>query len=154
MARKKSAGYSNIRFLQSDALTYESRATYDLVCCSLALHHFSDHDAAVLLRRCHELSHRFVLVTDLERNTATTLGVWAVTQFIYTDPMTRYDGRLSAQRAFSFAEMHGLAEAAGWKNFGHARFRFCRQALWLDERTLADIPEPALPLNEGLPCPT
>lgn len=153
IARKHSANYPEVKFVQGDALTFESRTSYDLVCCSLALHHFSEEDATRLLRRCQELSNRFVLVTDLERNLSTTLGVWAVTQFIYTDAMTRFDGRLSARRAFSFREMHRLAEDAGWRNFGHSRFLFCRQALWLDERTFAEIPDPVL-VSDGLPCPT
>jgi len=46
--------------------------------------------------------------------------------------MTRYDARLSAARAFSFAEFNDLAGRAGWKNFGHKRFQFARQAVWLE----------------------
>jgi hypothetical protein len=48
--------------------------------------------------------------------------------------MTRVDARLSAERAFSFREFRSLAERASWKNFGHAKFAFARQAIWL-ERT-------------------
>ena len=154
IAKRLSAEYPEIRFFRQDVLSYDSGNTYDLVCCSLALHHFSEEDAIELLRHCRDLSHRFVLVADLERCMATTIAVWAVTEFIYSDPMTRFDGRLSAQRAFSFHEMHALAEAAQWKHFGHARFLFCRQALWLDERTFADIPAVVLPVEDGLPCPT
>lgn len=154
IATKHSAAYPEIRFIRGDALTYDNRGTYDLVCCSLALHHFSEENATLLLKRCRQLSHRFVLVTDLERGEMTTAGVWFLTQFIFTAPMTRHDGRVSAQRAFSFAEMRLLAETAGWKNFGHSRFLFCRQALWLDERTLAGIPEPAIPMEPGLACPS
>jgi hypothetical protein len=67
--------------------------------------------------------------------------------------MTQADARTSIRRAFSFAELRGLAEAAGWEHFGHTRFLFCRQAVWLDERTVAEIPaEAAVP--EVLPCPT
>jgi hypothetical protein len=46
--------------------------------------------------------------------------------------MTKYDGRLSASRAFSFSEMNELARRAGWQNFGHRRFPFARQAIWLE----------------------
>jgi 2-polyprenyl-3-methyl-5-hydroxy-6-metoxy-1,4-benzoquinol methylase len=154
IAKRWSEAYPEIRFLQENALTYECPETYDLVCCSLALHHFSETDAVRLLRRCRALSHRYVLVTDLERSRATSLGVWAVTQFVYRDPMTRHDGRVSAKRAFSFGEMHQLAHEAGWKNFGHARFLFCRQALWQDQRIVGEIPLTALPLGQELPCPT
>ena len=48
----------------------------------------------------------------------------------------------------------GLAEAANWENFGHARFLFCRQAIWLDGRDAGDIPIADAAVDEGLPCPT
>ena len=54
-----------------------------------------------------------------------------LTAVIFREPMTRFDARLSAQRAFSFAEMRELAIQAGWKNFGRKKFRFARQAVWL-----------------------
>jgi SAM-dependent methyltransferase len=153
IAGKHSAGYPEIEFVRDDVLTYDSPLTYDLVCCSLALHHFSREDATRLLRRCRALSHRFVLVADLERCAATLASVYAVTALIYREPMTQFDGRLSARRAFSFAELQALAEEAGWKDFGHKRFLFCRQALWLDQRIAGEIPVLADPLSEGLPCP-
>jgi hypothetical protein len=49
--------------------------------------------------------------------------------------MTRYDARLSAERAFSFAEMCDLAVRAAWQSFGHKKFRFERQAIWLEKTT-------------------
>jgi SAM-dependent methyltransferase len=154
IAAKMSAAYPEVSFQRADALTYDSRVHYDLVHCSLALHHFSEENAARLLRRCRELSNRFVLVADLERHALTTAGVWALTAFLYRDPMTRHDGRLSARRAFSFAEMRALAEVAGWKDFGHSRFLFCRQAMWMAGREFAEVPQRAVELDEAVPCPT
>jgi SAM-dependent methyltransferase len=132
IASRQSAAHPEIRWHRGDALTFGDPGAYDVVCCSLALHHFSEADAVTLLRRCRELSRRFVLVTDLERSVSTRLGVWLVTALIYRDPMTKFDGRLSARRAFSFAEMRTLAGTAGWRDFGHSRFLFCRQAVWLE----------------------
>ncbi len=152
IAKKRSADYPEIQFIQADALIYDSRPAYDFVHCSLALHHFSDEDATRLLRRCRELSNRFVLVTDLERHALTSAGVWALTALIYRDAMTKYDGRLSARRAFDFSEMHALAGLAGWTNFGHARFLFCRQGLWLAGREFGDIPVDVV-IDDGLPSP-
>jgi len=153
IAKTHSGSYDEIVYHRADVLSYDSRESYDLVCCFLALHHFSEEDAVRLLRRCRELSHRFVLVADLARHFTTTIGVWALTQCIYREPMTRHDGRVSAERAFSFSEMRHLAEAAGWKDFGHARFRWCRQALWLDSRHLAEIPQVADTDVAPLPSP-
>jgi SAM-dependent methyltransferase len=152
IARQHSAAHPEIAFLRGDVLKFESADTYDLVTCSLALHHFSDEDAVRLLQRCRELSHRFVLVADLERHFGTTLGVWLLTALVYRDPMTQHDGRVSAQRAFSFSEMRALAEQAGWRDYGHARFAYCRQALWLEGRDFAEIPIDSV-LDGGLPSP-
>jgi 2-polyprenyl-3-methyl-5-hydroxy-6-metoxy-1,4-benzoquinol methylase len=154
IAARESRDYREIEFLKGNVLTHESRESYDLVCCSLALHHFSEDDAVTLLRRCRALSHRFVLVSDLERSFFTLAGVHALTTLFYRAPMTRADGVTSARRAFSFEEFRALAEAAGWKDFGHARFLFCRQALWLEGRDAGDIPATVEAVEDGLPSPT
>ncbi len=83
-----------------------------------------------LLQRCRELSKRYVLVADLRRGWFATTGVFLLTALFFRAPMTRTDARLSAERAFSFAEFSSLARRAGWKNFGHAKFAFARQAIW------------------------
>lgn len=134
VARSQSTAFPNIQWHQGDALTYQPGATYDLVSCTLALHHFSEADAVALLRQCARLSHRYVLVADLERSWSTTIGVWLATALIYRDPMTQYDARLSTRRAFSFAEFRRLAAQASWLQAGHRRFYPCRQAVWLEQR--------------------
>jgi 2-polyprenyl-3-methyl-5-hydroxy-6-metoxy-1,4-benzoquinol methylase len=131
IARGLSAGYPEINFFEGDVLSFGERS-HELVLCSLALHHFGETDAVRLLARCRELSSKFVLVSDLQRGLLATVGVYLLTALIFRDPMTRTDGRLSAARAFSFSEFRSLAERAGWKNFGHQRFAFARQALWLE----------------------
>jgi len=133
IARGLSANYPEIEFVEGDVLTFrEEGAPYDLVLCSLALHHFEEGDAVRLLARCRELSNKFVLVSDLQRGFVATVGVYLLTALIFRDPMTRTDGRLSAARAFSFPEFRALAERAGWRNFGHRKFAIARQALWLE----------------------
>jgi len=132
MARRWSAGYPEISCECADVLTFSAPERFDMVICSLALHHFSDEDAVRLLRRCRELSRRFVLVSDLRRGALAAIGVYLLTALIFHDRMTRADGRASAQRAFSFGELRGLALRAGWQNYGAKKFRFARQAIWLE----------------------
>jgi 2-polyprenyl-3-methyl-5-hydroxy-6-metoxy-1,4-benzoquinol methylase len=132
IARSLSADYPEISYHGANILEWDSGSLYDIALCSLVLHHFSDNDAARLLRRCRGLSRRFVLVSDLRRGLLLQVGVYILTAFIFREPMTRFDARLSAQRAFSFDEMRDLAIQAGWKNFGRKRFRFARQAVWLE----------------------
>ena len=131
IARKLSAGYTEIHYHEADILEWNSSQAYEMALCSLALHHFSDKDAVSVLRRCRELSRRFVLVSDLRRGFFLQAGVYLLTALIFHEPMTRYDARLSAVRAFSFSEMRDLAVRAGWPNFGQKKFRFARQAIWL-----------------------
>ena len=130
IAKKLSARYPEITFVEGNLLEWDATEPYDLVLCTLALHHFSDHDAVCVLKRCRELSRNFVLVSDLRRGWLAKLGVHLLTATMFREPMTKYDARLSAARAFSFSEMNQLARRAGWTNFGHKIFPFARQAIW------------------------
>jgi ubiquinone/menaquinone biosynthesis C-methylase UbiE len=134
IAKKLSVRYPEIAFVEGNLLEWDATESYDLVLCTLALHHFSDDDAVRVLQRCRQLSGKFVLVSDLRRGWLATIGVHLLTTTMFRDPMTKYDARLSAARAFSFSEMNQLAQGAGWTNFGHKTFPFARQAIWLEAR--------------------
>ncbi len=132
IAKRLSTSYPEIHYRETDLLEWNSVEPYDIALCTLALHHFGDEDAVSVLRRCRELSLKFVLVSDLRQGFLLRTGVYLLTALIFREPMTRHDARLSAVRAFSFGEMHDLAVRAGWKDFGHKKFRFARQAIWLE----------------------
>ncbi len=132
IARRLSVDYLEINFVQADLFEWNLAKPYDVVLCSLALHHFSDADAVRALRKCRELSRESVLVTDLRRARWLSFAVYLITAIFYRERMTKIDARLSAARAFSFREMRELAERAGWENFRHTRFPIGRQAIWLD----------------------
>jgi 2-polyprenyl-3-methyl-5-hydroxy-6-metoxy-1,4-benzoquinol methylase len=131
IAQKLSTEYPEISYLEENILEWRPAERYDMVLCTLVLHHFSEQDAVGVLRRCRELSQGFVLVSDLRRGFLLQAGVYVLTALVFREPMTRYDARLSAERAFSFAELDDLARQAGWENFGHKKFRMARQAIWL-----------------------
>jgi 2-polyprenyl-3-methyl-5-hydroxy-6-metoxy-1,4-benzoquinol methylase len=132
IARRLSTDYPEISFIEANLLEFNPPQPYDIVLCSLVLHHFGNDDAVRVLRQCRELSRKFVLVSDLRRGWLATVGVYLLTALIFREPMTKYDGRLSAARAFSFRELDELAGKAGWENFGRRNFRFARQAIWLE----------------------
>jgi 2-polyprenyl-3-methyl-5-hydroxy-6-metoxy-1,4-benzoquinol methylase len=133
IASKLSAGYPEISYREANILEWNSAKAYDIALCTLTLHHFGDEDAVNVLRRSCELSQKFVLVSDLCRRPLLKAGVYLLTALIFREPMTRFDARLSAARAFSFSEMRDLASKAGWQDFGHKKFRFGRQAIWLEK---------------------
>ena len=132
IAKKLSVRYPEIAFVEGNVLEWEPAEPYDLVLCTMALHHFSDDDAVRVLQRCRDLSRKFVLVSDLCRGWFGTIGVHVLTAIMFSEPMTKHDARLSIARAFSFSEIGQLAQRAGWTNFGHKTFPLARQAIWLE----------------------
>lgn len=148
VAKRWSEGYNEISYIEADALKYSDQQTYDLVCCSLALHHFSAEDAVKLLRRIRHLSHDKILVADLERNSLNWVSIYLLTAILFREPMTKHDGRVSVKRSFSFHEMARLATAAGWENFGHRRFIPARQAIWMSARDEGLVPDLIMPESE------
>jgi SAM-dependent methyltransferase len=132
LARAQSRAYPEITFVEQDVFRYEPMFPVDFVFCSLALHHFSNAQASLLLGRIRGFTRRGVLVTDIARSDFGVIGIYLLTAILFREPMTRFDARLSLHRAFSFREMREIAEAAGWRNFGHRRFPISRQAIWLE----------------------
>ncbi len=132
IATRLSVNYPEIHFHCADIHSFGQDATYDIVFCSLALHHFSEEDAIRLLRRARQLSRGKIMVADLRRSWLAKIGLLCLTTLFFREPMTRNDARTSIERAFSFRELAELATAAGWRHFGHRRFRFARQAIWLE----------------------
>lgn len=128
IARERSKAYPEIEFVQSDV--FEFKDSGDLVFCSLALHHFSDHDAVRLVAQIGKMARKGALVADLERTDLTILGIHLLTMLIFREPMTRFDARVSIRRAFSHQEMKRVGAAAGWGKFYHRRFPVGRQAIW------------------------
>ena len=132
IAEKWSADFPEIRYVRSDIIDFTPDQPADIVMCNLALHHFEESDVIRLLRQCRLQAGRAALVTDLRRSFVARAAIAGVTELCYREPMTRHDARLSAARAFSYAELHRLAVAAGWWGFEHRRCPFFRQMLWLE----------------------
>jgi 2-polyprenyl-3-methyl-5-hydroxy-6-metoxy-1,4-benzoquinol methylase len=132
IARRLSAAYSEIDFSCANLFEWNPSEGYNIVFCSLTLHHFTSDDAVRALQKIRELSRARVLLADLCRARWLSCAVYFVTATIYRDEMTKTDARLSTARAFSFVEMRKLAERAGWENFGHRKFAVGRQAIWID----------------------
>jgi len=132
IARRLSAAYPEIHFSCAKLFEWDPPQGYDIVFCSLTLHHFTSDDAVCALQKIHELSRARVLLADLRRTRWLTCAVYLVTATIYRNKMTKTDARLSAARAFSFRELRALAARAGWENFGHRKFAVGRQAIWIE----------------------
>ncbi len=129
IARELSADYPEITYHEGDIRTFGTGHTWDIVHCSLAIHHFSEPDALTVFRQIKALASSHALVADLRRSPLGTLGVDFMTTVWMREAMTRNDARASVRRAFSHAEFADLARRAGWLSFRHRRHPVFRQAI-------------------------
>jgi ubiquinone/menaquinone biosynthesis C-methylase UbiE len=87
--------------------------SFDIVTCSLFLHHFTDDQIVALLREFATVAQHAVIVNDLERNLLAYYFLPATRWLFGWDPITLHDGPISVQAAFTAAELKSLAEQAG-----------------------------------------
>jgi 2-polyprenyl-3-methyl-5-hydroxy-6-metoxy-1,4-benzoquinol methylase len=111
----KNAERAGIRaqFFELDALRDEIPQDYDIVCCSLFLHHLDEHDAVALLGAMAEGVRRTVLVQDLRRTVAGYLLALGVLRVISRSTVVHVDGPRSVEGAFSLGEARELARRSG-----------------------------------------
>ena len=107
-------------------------ATFDVVHCSLFLHHFEDPRVIELLRSFGEISRRHVVVSDLERHPLAYHFLPATRWLFRWDPITLHDGPISVAAAFRADELRALAESAGLRDVDvrthRPAFRVCLTA--------------------------
>ncbi|MGO8948396.1 MAG: methyltransferase domain-containing protein [Ktedonobacterales bacterium] len=113
MAREQAAGDPMVQVERQDALhlPYISRA-FDIVLCTLALHHFDPEDALQLLRSMARVG-RTILVCDVVRSPLAYSGAIFLTRGLRMHPMTQHDAPASVRRAYTASELRRLAEQAG-----------------------------------------
>lgn len=102
-----------LSFFVHDAIRDPLPTGYDVVTCSLFLHHLSEDDAVTLLGRLAAAAGRMVLVNDLARSRFNYLSVWAACRLLTRSPVVRFDGPASVRSAFTAAEAAALAARAG-----------------------------------------
>ena len=113
-AAERVGGRSDIALVRGDALSlpYDD-ATFDLVTCNLALHHFDPADAVRALAEMGRVG-REVIVNDLRRSLVGWMLAKAAFPLFTSNRLTLHDGPLSVRRAYSPAEARAFARDAGW----------------------------------------
>ena len=104
---------ADVEFFPLDALNGEIPARYDVIVCSLFLHHLDEDQAVSLLRRMARAANRMVLVNDLARSPAGLVLAYLGTRLLSMSPVVQVDGPVSVRAAFSLEEVGALAEQAG-----------------------------------------
>lgn len=112
-SRSAEAAGVGVRFFRLDALNDALPEGFDVLTCSLFLHHLSDDEAVELLTRMAAAARRAVLINDLERSAVGYALAWAGCRLLSRSPIVHHDGPTSVQAAFSGEEALGLARRAG-----------------------------------------
>lgn len=108
------AGLTNLSFHLCNALEEEfPRPKFDVVMCSLFLHHLNADNGQTLLNRMKAGAEKLVLVDDLRR---TRLGYWLAwlgCRILTRCHVVHVDGPMSVEGALTSEEARALAERAG-----------------------------------------
>ena len=102
-----------VQFRVLDALRAPIPGGFDVVSCSLFLHHLDPPEAVALLRAMAGGATRLVLVNDLARTRAGYLLAWLGCRLLSRSPVVHHDGPVSVAGAFTTGEARSLVEEAG-----------------------------------------
>lgn len=117
-ARKNTAGYPEIEYLQSDIFSESFQAReFDIVSCTLFTHHFTDEQLVKLLSSLNSQVRLGVVVNDLHRHPLAYYSIKAITRLVSRSHMVKHDAPVSVLRAFSRKDWEGILQRAGIRRF-------------------------------------
>jgi len=111
VARSRADGVT-ATFFQHNAVTDPLPDGFDLVTCSLFLHHLPIAEVVTVLRHLRDAG-RTVMVNDLARGRLNFALVWLASHALTRSRVVHYDGPVSVRAAFTRTELQQLAEMAG-----------------------------------------
>ncbi|WP_218934695.1 methyltransferase domain-containing protein [Rosistilla ulvae] len=102
-----------VNFLKADVLADPLPAGYDVICCSLFLHHFDPPEVIQLLSAMRDSGAKLIVISDLLRTQFGYLMCWAGIRLLTRSRICHVDGPLSVQGAFTRSELRELADRGG-----------------------------------------
>lgn len=99
-------------FFQHDVLTHDLPQRFDVLTCSLFLHHLDDEAAERLLARLYEATRWLLIVCDLHRCRRGLALAWLGTRLLSRSAIVHVDGPRSVRAAFTVTEASCLAARA------------------------------------------
>jgi 2-polyprenyl-3-methyl-5-hydroxy-6-metoxy-1,4-benzoquinol methylase len=106
---------AQVRFMQIDVLRRDIRdlGGYDVVTCSLFLHHLTDDQAVHVLGAMAKSARRLVTVSDLVRSRGGLMLAWSASRMLTGSRVVHVDAERSVRAAFTCDEARKLARRAG-----------------------------------------
>jgi SAM-dependent methyltransferase len=113
-ARRTLAAVPEVTFTVCDARAVPFHDdSFDIVLCSLSLHHFAPGEAVQVLSEMDRLSRTGFILNDIRRCRAGFVAAWAASRVATRNRLTRHDMPLSVLRAYTPDELRALLRQAG-----------------------------------------
>lgn len=128
------SGASLVEFSIADACRLPfADDSFDIVTCSLVLHHLDPDEAVSMLREMSRVARLGIIVNDLVRSWTGYAGAWLFSHALTRNPLTRNDAPLSARRAYTRREMGVLLARAELSPLDSVGFLGYRVAVFAQE---------------------
>lgn len=137
LARQEIAGNPDISLARFDARSVPlPDKQFDIVLCSLSLHHFPPDEAIQVLREMNRLARAGLIVNDLSRSRAGYIAAWLAAHLTTRNRLTRHDAPLSVRRAYTVHELDDLLHLAGIDHAMTSTHSWFRMAAVSQEATM------------------
>ncbi|MCF6133410.1 methyltransferase domain-containing protein [Flavobacterium wongokense] len=117
-AQKLSTHYPNIAYRCEDIFDKSfEKLGYDIVLCTLTLHHFKDREIIELLKTFKANARMGIVVNDLQRSRISYRLFQALCFVFRLNAMSRDDGLVSILRGFKKPELENFSKKLHFKNY-------------------------------------
>lgn len=126
VARQRTAAYAEITVLEADVFDLAASKpfdtattsattpqTFDVVHGAMFLHHFSQSQAATILRLMSDLCRHGIIVNDLHRHPLAYYSILGLGRLLSLSPMFRHDAPTSVLRGFQRSDLAVLGDMSG-----------------------------------------
>ena len=107
------ADLTEIEFFRLDVLNEPIPEGYDVIMCSLFLHHLSDADGERVVRDMSLAARKAILIDDLLRTKLGYALCWIGCRILTRSRIVRIDGPLSVRAAYSLPDVKSLVDRCG-----------------------------------------
>ena len=135
-ARKLSINYPNISYHCEDVFGKNFAALkYDIVLCTLTLHHFKDNEIILLMTVFNTNSRIGMVINDLHRSII-SYRLFQILCFVFRlNSMSREDGLVSILRGFKKNELVCFSKKLNLKNY-KIQWKWAFRYQWIIKKTL------------------
>jgi 2-polyprenyl-3-methyl-5-hydroxy-6-metoxy-1,4-benzoquinol methylase len=128
-AKSLSSHYPNIVYKCEDIFE-KAIDDYDIIVCTLTLHHFTDTQILTLIKQFYDSSRIGIIINDLERS-ALAYRLFQMVCFVFRlNKMSKEDGLVSILRGFKKKELIGYSEKLNLQNYS-IRWKWAFRYQWI-----------------------